>query len=102
MYDLLTDYDDEDIDFDPPPRKCAPLSCDDLHAVIGQECANHPDYTSDYYWLWEQDVATPLLREKGWVVVRWCDGERDRFGPLTRIAVCLPVDGGDIKRFIYG
>ena len=72
----------------------------DLHKEIGNECASHPDYCGASYTDWEKNVAQPLLEKSGWAVVRWADGERDSFGPLTRYVICRR--GNEVRRFIYG
>lgn len=38
-----------------------------------------------HYWDWEENVATPALEKLGFKVIRWFDGERDSFGPLSRV-----------------
>ena len=36
----------------------------------------------------EREKVTPLLEALGYEVIRWCTGDGDSFGPLTRYAIC--------------
>lgn len=49
---------------------------------------------------WEERVARPALQELGYTNIYFIDGERDSFGPLSRIACC--EKNGIAKRFVYG
>lgn len=49
---------------------------------------------------WEDKVATPFLKSKGYTVGRWYTSEGDSFGPLTR-AVRVVKDG-QRSTFWYG
>ncbi len=72
----------------------------DLLAIIGNDASIEGNYCGSYYWQWEQQTAQPILEKLGYEICGWFDGERDSFGPLTRICVCKK--DGDIFRFIYG
>lgn len=74
-----------------------------LHDVLPNITSNYADgycaqpsaHTPNqrkFYWDWEKDVATPALQALGFKVIRWYDGERDSFGPLSRV-VELEKDG---------
>lgn len=53
------------------------------------------------YLLDEIVHLNPALREAGYKVNLWQDGERDSFGPLTRIAKATGPDGRQVT-LIYG
>jgi hypothetical protein len=57
-------------------------------------------YCSREYDQWEQNIATPALQTLGYEVVSWTTGERDSFGPLSRIVTVRKEDA--TERFIYG
>lgn len=46
-----------------------------------------PRYTD-----WERNIATPSLEKLGYTVGRWYTGEKDSFGPLSRLAI-ISKDG---------
>ena len=48
----------------------------------------------------EREVLTPALQSKGYIVERWEDGERDSFGPLSRVVVM--TYHGKVVRGVYG
>lgn len=49
----------------------------------------------------EKELLTPRLEAVGYTNIQWQDGERDSFGPLTR--VCSATDRyGNRVYFIYG
>lgn len=80
----------------------------DLLELIGEDAAEVPGYCNcDYrndqpkYWDWEHDVASPRLERLGYRVICYLDGERDSFGPLTRI-VLVKDQAGNTLKFIYG
>lgn len=52
-----------------------------------------PDDLHDSYREFERDVLTPKLEAKGFEIVRWQDGERDSFGPLSRYATAYAPSG---------
>jgi hypothetical protein len=43
--------------------------------------------TTKHYWDWENDIASPALVQLGYKIICWKDGDRDDFGPLSRIAL---------------
>ena len=67
----------------------------DLHEIIPSEMFNLPHYCGKEYWKWESEI-TKYLEPKGHTVERWRDGERDSFGPLTRLVTI------DKKTYLYG
>jgi hypothetical protein len=54
----------------------------------------------DEYYVLERSVLQPQLEALGFQVRRWIDGERDSFGPLSRVAVC-EKDASEV-RLVYG
>jgi hypothetical protein len=49
----------------------------------------------------EREILQPRLEHIGYTQVYWQDGDRDSFGPLTR--VCSAIDPyGDRVYFVYG
>jgi hypothetical protein len=85
----------------------------DLLDVIGWDKATHENgycnqptaykqyaISSQYFWDWEAKIAKPALEALGYSRVMFGDGERDSFGPLTRL-VWAEKDGKRVK-FIYG
>jgi hypothetical protein len=79
----------------------------DLLEVIGQDAMDAPGYCNTdlrnpgpFYWDWEDDVAKPRLERLGYFVIAWKDGERDSFGPLTRIAIVKRNQ--EVSGLIYG
>ncbi len=52
------------------------------------------------YREYEDNALSPWLRSMGFVGLRWSDGERDSFGPLSR--VCRMVKDGVRFEFMYG
>lgn len=58
----------------------------------------HRDYTR-----WEEEIATPALIALGYSNISWSTGERDSWGPLTRICTAH-LDGDPVStiRFVYG
>ena len=72
----------------------------DLLDVIGEGLAADHRYCSRRYWTWENEVARPALEKLGYEDIKFFDGERDSFGPLTRVVHCRK-DGNTVK-LIYG
>lgn len=70
-----------------------------LFDVLGDDVTG-PDFRGDAYREWEQNVATPALRRKGFEVIRWYSDDEDSYGPLCRVAVC--VKDGARATFFYG
>lgn len=73
----------------------------DLLDILGENVSmenycGHPGC----YLLWEEKIAQPTLEQLGYTVLRWRTGERDSFGPLSRIVTVEKA--GVVKRFIYG
>lgn len=72
----------------------------DLLDIIGHAAAKSDDYGStQHYGRWERDVATPALVRLGYEVLGWKDGERDSFGPLSRL--CTVRLAGSEQQLIY-
>lgn len=53
-----------------------------------------------FYWDWEKEVAQPALEKLGYKVILCTDGERDSFGPLSRVFLATK-DGVRVK-IMYG
>lgn len=49
----------------------------------------------------EKELLTPRLEAVGYTNIQWQDGERDSFGPLTRVCSCNDRYGNRVY-FIYG
>ena len=79
----------------------------DLFRVIDDKLADDPRYCSSgasgggSYWDWEAEIAKPALEALGYTEVTFNDGERDSFGPLTRI-VGVTHKSGRRHYLIYG
>ena len=69
----------------------------DLFSVIGEVNMKH--YCGPEYWLWEDTIARPALEALGYERVTFHMGERDSFGPLSRIV--RAYKGGVHYEFIY-
>lgn len=69
----------------------------DLYDVISLE-----GFDYDEYWKGEEEIITPRLQEKGYENISFHDGERDSFGPLTRIVKATVGFSGPEVEFIYG
>lgn len=52
------------------------------------------------YYLWEEWVATPVLKRHGYKVIHWYTVDGDSFGPLAR-GVIVEKDG-EKKLLTYG
>lgn len=63
---------------------CPRLPTDQGYCIL---CGTGPRYTD-----WESNVATPALEKLGYTVGRWYTGEKDSFGPLSRLAI-ISKDG---------
>lgn len=73
----------------------------DLFAVLPAELFEHKDcFDSHAYWRWEDDIATPALKARGFEVGRWWTIDGDSFGPLVR-GVRLTKDGAT-HTYSYG
>ena len=70
---------------------------DDLLEILGSVAMDN--YCSRYYWEWEDEIATPRLKDLGYSNIQWCMGEQDSFGPLARIVHC--DKDGQHYRFVY-
>ena len=80
----------------------------DLFSVIGDvDCSDETGFccsgrdTKKFYGDWERKVCKPALEAQGYTAIVFLDGERDSFGPLTRLVHATDKDG--VRRhFIYG
>jgi hypothetical protein len=59
------------------------------------------DYSNANYVRHERDLLTPRLERLGYTYISWSDGERDSFGPLTRICTAMDPEGRMVE-FVYG
>ena len=67
-----------------------------LNEVISMDGFDYSKYRAD-----EISVLTPRLEALGYTHIQWGDGERDSFGPLTR--VCAAFNSDMIAcNFFYG
>lgn len=74
-----------------PPREYKPL----------EDILDFENFDFRLYRSGEQNVLQPQLIVMGYRDIQWLDGERDSFGPLTRI--CKAKDpSGNIVWFVYG
>lgn len=53
------------------------------------------------YYNGERNILQPRLEELGYTEVSWFMGERDSFGPLSRICHATNMQG-ETKKFMYG
>jgi hypothetical protein len=58
-------------------------------------------FTFSEYYRGEQTVLKPYLESKGFKNILFVMGERDSFGPLSRI-ITMTSSSGDRVRLIYG
>jgi len=58
-------------------------------------------FSFETYWHDEIEYLNPALKKAGYQVFKWRDGERDSFGPLTRIARAIDPEGKPTT-LIYG
>ena len=69
--------------------------------IIGEVGMTNYCVSSDgRYSLWESETAQPRLEELGYTTFSWFTGERDSFGPLTRVVTCFKEDQS--FKFVYG
>lgn len=67
----------------------------DLSTVISFEDFDYAEYINH-----EKSLLQPRLEDLGYDAIMWMMGERDSFGPLTRI--CHARRDGEVTYFIYG
>lgn len=72
----------------------------DLFDVIDSKLADHVEFCGQSYWKWEDHIAKPALELAGYERVTFHMGERDSFGPLTRVV--RAYQKGECHEFIYG
>jgi len=61
----------------------------------------HKEHRMNVSYLdWEEHVATPALKKAGFCDIQWIRGERDSFGPLSRVARCMK--DGKLFFLMYG
>lgn len=68
---------------------------DDLDNIIDTK-----DTDFNNYLTWEETRARPRLKQKGYGNIIFTDGERDSFGPLSRVALC--EKNGELYALVYG
>lgn len=59
------------------------------------------DFSTATYRQQEIEILQPQLEAYGFTDINWYDGERDSFGPLTRMVSAVHPDGNLIEMF-YG
>lgn len=80
----------------------------DLHEVFpnldcGKDssyCVTNAKVPNRDYTYWELNVAYPAAVKAGYDLIRFYDGEKDSFGPLTRVMEA--VKDGKKFYFVYG
>ena len=72
---------------------------DSLSDVIPDEVWSKFDFGE--YYDDEDKILKPYLESQGFTCVRFAMGERDSFGPLSRICLCKDKTGKS-RQFIYG
>lgn len=70
----------------------------DLYGVIPSDVWSK--FCFDEYYSHEKTILQPYLESVGYTNVVFHMGERDSFGPLSRI--CCATKGGNRERFVYG
>lgn len=78
--------------YDPPD----PIHYQALWDVISFEGFDYATFYRD-----EQTVLTPRLRLKGYKDIKFYMGERDSFGPLSRVCICKDENDNPCY-FVYG
>lgn len=64
----------------------------DLFEIIGEN-VEMGGFCDHNYREWEINVAEAELNDRGYRIIRWETGERDSFGPLSRIVTVENEDG---------
>lgn len=72
-----------------------------LHSNKEREKKSLPPLTK-YFTDWEKQIFQPWLEKHGFKVLNWRDGERDSFGPLTRVAITRHLDSNKTLEIWYG
>jgi hypothetical protein len=71
----------------------------DLFSILPSDiCMDR--YCDRDYWVWEDETCQPALEKLGYERITFRMGERDSFGPLTRIV--RAYKGGACVEFVYG
>jgi len=68
----------------------------DLYEYISFEGFHFADYYDG-----EREILQPRLEALGYTDIKWSMGERDSFGPLTRVCRAVSVEN-KVTWFIYG
>lgn len=71
----------------------------DLFAFLGGDFGDRFDF--ERYIEHEQSILRPELERRGFGKIRFSDGERDSFGPLSRIVTAVD-QRGRTRRWCYG
>ena len=58
-------------------------------------------FSYEDYYKGEQIIIKPALEKLGYTNVRFGDGERDSFGPLSRVVIVTAPDG-KLTHYVYG
>lgn len=75
------------------------MKYENLYDVIPNEVWERFDF--EKYYSHEDKILKPYLESQGFTAIRFVMGERDSFGPLSRIVFCTDRNG--VKRqYLYG
>jgi hypothetical protein len=62
---------------------------------------NWSEFSFAEYYKAEKEILEPQLAALGYKDMKWSTGERDSFGPLSRVCECMDSEGNTVK-LIYG
>ena len=71
----------------------------DLYKILPREVWE--GFTYSEYYIGEDKILKPALEKLGYKHIQFSMGERDSFGPLSRIVWMMDKDGNPV-RAIYG
>jgi hypothetical protein len=75
------------------------MEYESLYEIIPQETWNKFSYSR--YGEHEVKVLSPYLESIGFTRIQWETGEKDSFGPLSRICHCIDKEG-NFRHLVYG
>lgn len=73
----------------------------DLHSILPADNIAWDNFDFNEYFSGERKYLKPALEALGYTNVRFLMGERDSFGPLSRIVVVCAPDSKDTF-YVYG
>ena len=77
-------------------HKIPGVEYEELHKIVSFE-----GFDFRNFFRHEQTILKPRLERKGYKNIKFLMGEKDSFGPLTRVCHCNDKDGHK-RYFIYG